>query len=668
MAPGKRIILLNGSSLLVDNSTITVSPVSSCGSSGNGVMWQGIEIHANPTVTFIDILNNSIIDKAFRGLYLATAADKNAWIYIRDSYFYNNYNAVYFIKSGVNSGPALKVRNTTFEINNGYPLTSYSRQLYLSYYNLLGLSALHFINTKNINAQGAGGLYSFNGYVNMNGGTQVGFEKGLEGIAFGGINPVLVKNFISTKSANHISVSGRRGNRFTELNITTGDRTNIPGSANNFGLKLDKTQSNIVRENDFNDLRINTSTRIGLVINQTGSEPQIIGPVNTFTNMLEAIATSYNNSGVELLCNYNTGNRKDFNCVEIKRQQGAIGAQAGNTFSTPDPFFSFTNINSGVNVSYYYGTGATEFPNSVSSNVTRIPVNAEGCPYNVPPGFSELAEIDAEYINVNNQLDSLQQYLGINHPLENEVITQIQLLEYELADLFNQAFALIQAPEEGNVDNESLILWLERVNSFESYCQIAYLHLLDRNYSQAWSVYNNIPSQFSLDSLQQFEWSEMGWMFNFMIPVFQDNRWEGELDISEISELQNFSSTSASAAGLMAKSILEFFYEIQTGELKGKKELQAEYTRIDTINLTYEEHWTISPNPSREKLNIHLTTFDPIAVYRCQLIHADGRILKEYLLKSKESQISLEEVSSGVYFLKLLKGEHPIVTDKLLVE
>lgn len=94
----------------------------------------------------------------------------------------------------------------------------------------------------------------------------------------------------------------------------------------------------------------------------------------------------------------------------------------------------------------------------------------------------------------------------------------------------------------------------------------------------------------------------------------------------------------------------------------------TEHTRLDDINLTYEEHWTISPNPSREKLNIHLMTFDPIAIYRCQLIHADGHNLKEYLLKSKESQISLGVVSSGVYFMKLLKDGHPVDTDKLLVE
>lgn len=103
-------------------------------------------------------------------------------------------------------------------------------------------------------------------------------------------------------------------------------------------------------------------------------------------------------------------------------------------------------------------------------------------------------------------------------------------------------------------------------------------------------------------------------------------------------------------------------------KLKGKKELQSEHTRFDTINLTHEVHWKISPNPTRERLNILLMTFDPMAIYRCQLINADGHILKEYLIKSKESQISLGEVSSGVYFLKLLKDEHPVVTDKLLVE
>jgi len=153
-----------------------------------------------------------------------------------------------------------------------------------------------------------------------------------------------------------------------------------------------------------------------------------------------------------------------------------------------------------------------------------------------------------------------------------------------------------------------------------------------------------------------------------MIPVFQDNRWEGELNGSEISELQNFASTSNSAAGLMAKNILEFFYENQPGAIMGKKELRVEYTRLDDIHVGPDLNWSLAPNPTREKLSITLMTFDPKAIYKCQLINTNGRIVKAFLLNSKENQICIPEIPKGLYFLKLLKDDVPAITNKLIVE
>lgn len=668
MAPGKKIILLDGSELLVNDSKITVANLAVCSPSGNGVMWQGIEVHAASAATFINIENGSVIEKAYRGLYLATPSESGAWINIRDSHFRNNYNSIYFIKS-TSSTPALKIRNTSFEVDPDYPLSTYSRQIYLSNFNLLATSGIHFKNTKDILATKAGGVYSYNGYVNISGGTQEGFEKGIEGISFANMQPVLVRNFASAKSANHISVSNRRGNLFKGLNITTGDRPNLSGAGNNFGLKLEKSQLSTIRDNDFYDAdpTPNKLSRTGIIVDRNGAERLIVGVNNDFSNMPQAISTSYENSGVELLCNYNSGNTKDFNCVQIKDRQGVLSAQAGNTFSNPNGFFSFTNINSAFKVEYFYGISTAEFPASVSPTVNRIPTQLTGCLYSAPPQITDIGEAEGEYADITQQLNGLYPLIGTNLPNESEIQGQIQHLEVQLADVYSQAFALILAPEEGSVDDSLLVVWLQRVNSFESISQIAYVHLQNREYSAAWTLYNNIPILFNLDSIQQQEWEQMGWLFNFMVPVFSQGRWEGDLTSGEVQNLETFADTSTTGAGLMARHILEFFYTDQPESLKGNKEIYS--SKNDGVSNSEMPgiSWRITPVPASNELTIRLYDFDPKANYSGVLSNFHGIRMQEWMLRNAQTRLELQKIPSGVYFMQLFRDERLLGTQKLIV-
>ncbi|MBK7468436.1 MAG: hypothetical protein IPJ43_17440 [Saprospiraceae bacterium] len=73
---------------------------------------------------------------------------------------------------------------------------------------------------------------------------------------------------------------------------------------------------------------------------------------------------------------------------------------------------------------------------------------------------------------------------------------------------------------------------------------IAYIYFMNGNYTQALSVFANLPCQFTLNVLQLQEWNSMSWLMNFMNSVGQDGVWEGALNVTEIVSLQNFAKTN----------------------------------------------------------------------------------------------------------------------------
>lgn len=661
MAPGKRIILLNGSALTVDNSTITVGPIANCGNNGNGVMWKGIEIHsADPYDTFIDIVNGSIIERAYYGLYLATALDNTSWINIRNSYFNDNYVAMYLISKDM-AHPSLKIRETTIQITPNYPLTTYNRQVYLGNFPMFAVSNLRFKNTKDIYATKAGGLYAYNGWVTIGSGSQEGFEKGLEGINFGLLNQMTVKSFVSTKSANHISISARRGNNLTGLVITQGDRNNLSGSANNFGVKLTNCQSNTIRNNSFTNQTTISGDRTGLDISRVGTEKQIVGTVNNFNHYKLAISSGSLNSNVEYLCNYHSVNTRDFLITDAKPDQGTLLKPAGNTFTVASASANNVNILSNILLNYYYGNGSNEFPNSVDQHVTRIPVQVQGCLYsfnNTPS--TDISVLDGQYLDISYQLSQLT----ANN--DSVILDQIHDLEIQLEEVYNQAFSLITSPEQGEANHNLLITWLQRVNTFESYLQVAYIHLMDRNYSQANATLSAIPNLFSLTTDQQSELTNATWVFNFMIPVFQSGRWEGELTNSEVLNLRSFVNNNESNAAIMVQNILAFFYDEQSGGNQLRQFNDVPYiTGVNSVQKNTESI-EIFPNPVDENISIKINDKLNIATYQIKLKNITGQILMNRVVSEYFSSFDLSKLPSGVYFIEVFKNLERINIRKII--
>ena len=673
MAPGKKIVIQNGKNITVANSLITVGNLSNCGNSGNGVMWKGIEIHAS-TIANVVINGGSRIDKAENGLYLATANDNKVWITVSGSSFTDNLRAMSLISNTI-APRALWVNNTTFELTSSYPINYYSRQLYLGNFPLFNAQGIHFKNNKDINAAEAGGLYSYNGGVRIGSGTQEGFVKGIEGIGFGLRNALTLNLFNSKKSINHVDIKSRRSNSVTRCTIDEGDRTNMSiTTGSNFGLRIDDCQGNSISSNTFEDKKIVPGNWTGMIVNNVGSEYQKIGIANNFKNLLTGATTNSKNQQVEFLCNFNFTNTRDFDWSQVNPTQGLPGLPAGNTFSPSNNSITAKNIRTNQTLDYHYGIGTGEFPMSVSPSVNRIMSPVAGCLHSTATPSDDVTQLDGDYINLKYQLDGLLPLVSGNNGgnSNNQAINaQIHILNMQIHEITNHAIELLTNPESGSIDYPTLIIWLQRINTFESISNIAYIHFLNGNYVQAQAVHSNLTSQFVLNNDQLQEWNNMSWLMNFMNIVYQSGRWEGALTTNEVVSLQNFASSNTTASCQMAANILEFFYNIQPNSNQNAPSMQQGSIdpKAEQHNILTErslEGISIYPTPMHNSVNIEFGKLDASKDYNYVINDLNGKSVFKGKISHFITKIDIREIPEGVYFIKILDHQSLIHTQKLI--
>lgn len=93
------------------------------------------------------------------------------------------------------------------------------------------------------------------------------------------------------------------------------------------------------------------------------------------------------------------------------------------------------------------------------------------------------------------------------------------------------------------------------------------------------------------------------------------------------------------------------------------------YTIVSGIsNNTIDDKFIfIFPNPTSNIINVHLTDFNSSNSTRLIILNSLGKIVAEYLLKSKESSFDLSSFSKGVYCYQLLNNDQKIKNGKILV-
>lgn len=87
---------------------------------------------------------------------------------------------------------------------------------------------------------------------------------------------------------------------------------------------------------------------------------------------------------------------------------------------------------------------------------------------------------------------------------------------------------------------------------------------------------------------------------------------------------------------------------------------------LNTENITSEFLFTIYPNPTSENLNI---TFPTIDNWTTQIFSINGQLVKEaYFAEKKQEIMSVSDLPSGFYFIKLRNSLGNVFTKKISVE
>lgn len=74
---------------------------------------------------------------------------------------------------------------------------------------------------------------------------------------------------------------------------------------------------------------------------------------------------------------------------------------------------------------------------------------------------------------------------------------------------------------------------------------------------------------------------------------------------------------------------------------------------------------TAFPNPTRDQLTLHADGENTTGM-RYQLVDMQGRVVKDLKVEGAETQVSLSDLESATYFLKVIKEEKAVKTFKIL--
>jgi hypothetical protein len=86
---------------------------------------------------------------------------------------------------------------------------------------------------------------------------------------------------------------------------------------------------------------------------------------------------------------------------------------------------------------------------------------------------------------------------------------------------------------------------------------------------------------------------------------------------------------------------------------------------IDTELSSFSLGYLIYPNPTRECLTLRRELPVPGKI-RCRITDKHGRLIRDFIIRSDETMISLGREPSGLYILYLLRGNELVQTFKII--
>lgn len=397
MPPNKAIIVNQGATLIVDNSTIT-----SCDS-----MWRGIIVNGSGfahqfgnSQGTVKIINGSTIANALTGI--ATGNKRNATggiIQAENSGFYNCEYAIRMhpYRNYHPNDQSKTLPNRSYFENCTFSTTTELLNPGLKPKSFIWVDGIHHLNItgntfSNINPDEpnrllrGNGIFSYNSLINVHPlctdylvspctqwkpNTFTGLHSGILAMASQPNIPLSVKMAAFEDNWKGIYLNGISNASIIQSNFKVFTESNMPYKT--YGLYLDNCTGYTIEENIFSsDTGISQSTTLGMLINNSGEETNEVYN-NTFSDLTYGLIAQHDNRGIDkhtglkIKCN-------DFSDVEltdigitkeiwyngitgISNHQGSdvdVTSPAGNTFSWQN-FYYYSDINNnGLFISKYY--------------------------------------------------------------------------------------------------------------------------------------------------------------------------------------------------------------------------------------------------------------------------------------------------------------------------
>lgn len=393
MGAGYKIIVEPGSSLIIDNATVT---------SGCGSYWKGIEVWGNDNLPqipisnqgFVEVKNNGTIKNADVAIRTMKVNADGSWdwnsnggnVRINGAKFLNNNNSIWIgsYHSPNRSVNISYITNSEFVLNNnmidGHVGYSFIGLLDVDRISISGNSFINSQTDLNVDER-ARGIVAYNAAFNVkaicNDANQtnppspcVDLNKNyFEGLYYGvyaSNSNASSSSVVNIDQADFVNVYHGVHLINTKNAVVTRSNFNIPESSQSgnvtypYGIFINGSDGFKIEENSFVGANTWTGGR-GVVIDNAGDNDNEIYN-NIFSNLLAAIQPQYDNrddinySGLKLLCNNMSSDEFDVAIMPpgIAKYQQITLLDNGIQFYIPaGDKFTYCNDNSDQNISNY---------------------------------------------------------------------------------------------------------------------------------------------------------------------------------------------------------------------------------------------------------------------------------------------------------------------------
>lgn len=225
----------------------------------------------------------------------------------------------------------------------------------------------------------------------------------------------------------------------------------------------------------------------------------------------------------------------------------------------------------------------------------------------------------------------------------------------------------------GLTNRDTLIDFLVNSNSIQSKYELAFEHLLDKDYTNTNAVLTNIPSQFVLSSEDYDLYEDYSDYIDIIINLKQNNNQYYDIDSLHINILDSLSNDIYSNPGAYARNILLYNDAISYNEpyILPDSTLKAEeYERSSSTTLQDYPEFKIYPNPAANYVTIEYNLKSQSCNGYIEFINLQGKMIRhEELNSGKHSKIITlnDDFSSGTYLCKLVCNGQVLDTEKLTI-